>query len=408
MKRLLLAAMLVGSISIGHSQETRSFLVAALNAPHSPVHGKGAANLGQALAVAAANDATLPPNSTSAGTLQSPVKEVREVLSRPPYYKAHPGGIEPLIVLTGFLTRPDSSTLTQRGRDPQNLLDRAGKPIADPSADPSANAFESDPNINFEKWDEYWRKTHGVRFTYTEDSSDVSMQSLARYDQIHRIPAGPTSLRPPPYTAPADEQSRLFPTVIGHVPEYRRPTWDGIAYLNFTSSGEIGKVFGDKFKTKIIPEDLVLFRQVASVLSRQYIRIPSLTGRDPITLVMTHVRRSGLSREEFQAQWLGKQARLVMSQPATRKLVRRYVQLQNIGPTEKGKPFYYEATANIDGITLMSFASMNDVEDFLMSDSYKAIVTGAHSIEASEKSEYWTGLNYSVINRINPERVTKR
>jgi len=330
----------------------------------------------------------------------------REVLARPPHAKTIASDSKPLIVMTGFLARADSSPLSQRGRDPSNLVDRDGKPIADPAANPSANALESDPNLTWEKWDEYWRKVHGVRFTYADEPSDTTLNALARYDQIHRIPAGPTLANSPPYLAPADAKGKLYPAVIGHIPEYKRPKWDGIAYLNFHSADDIGTLFGEKFKTKILPEDQVLFRQVAPVLSKQFIRIASKDSRDPIILVYTHSRRSDLTREQFQQDWLGRHEGLVMSQPSTKALVSRYVQLQNIGGNKAGEPFYADATGAIDGITLMYFRSMNDAEDYVMSEGFKAMTADLERIADKSKSDYWTALDYVVVNRIGKEKVT--
>lgn len=330
----------------------------------------------------------------------------REVLARPPHAKTIASDGKPLIAMTGFLARADASPLAQRGRDPDNLVGRDGKPIADPAANPGAIALESDPNISFEKWGEYWRKVHGVRFTYADEPSDKTLDVLARYDQIHRIPAGPTLANSPPYLAPADAQGKLYPGVIGHIPEYKRPRWDGIAYLNFHSADDIGALFGEKFKTKILPEDQALFRQVAPVLSRQFIRIASKDSRDPIVLVYTHSRRSDLTRDVFQEDWLGRHNKVVMEQPSTKALVSRYVQLQNIGGTEAGQPFYAEPTASIDGITLMYFRSMNDAEDYVMSDGFKAMAADLQRISDQTKSDYWTALDYVVVNRIGKEKVT--
>lgn len=344
-----------------------------------------------------------PMNSNTPFTSEG---SVRETLARPPHAKTLPGTDKPLIVMTGFLARADATPLSQRGRDPDNLVDRNGKPIVDPAADPGAIALESDPNIGWEKWSEYWRKVHGVRFTYADDPSDTTLDGLARYDQIHRLPAGPTLSNSPPYMAPADAKGKLYPGVIGHIPEYKRPRWDGIAYLNFHSADDIGKVFGEKFQTKILPEDHMLFRQVAPVLSKQYIRIASKDSRDPVILVFTHARRADLTREQFQEDWLGRHQKLVMAQPSTKALVSRYVQLQNIGGAEPGKPFYAEPTAGIDAITLMYFRSVNDVEDYVMSDGFKAMTGDLQRIADQSKSDYWTAIDYVVINRIGKEKVT--
>ncbi|SEA86011.1 EthD domain-containing protein [Variovorax sp. YR216] len=348
-----------------------------------------------------------PSDSMSSNTPFVSEGVARETLARPPHSKTIASTSQPLIAMTGFLARADSTPLSQRGRDPNNLVGRDGKPIDDPAANPSAIALESDPNISFEKWGEYWRKVHGVRFTFADEPSDKTLDVLARYDQIHRIPAGPTMANSPPYLAPADAQGKLYPGVIGHIPEYKRPRWDGIAYLNFHSADNIGTLFGDKFKNKILPEDQALFRQVAPVLSRQFIRIASKDSRDPIVLVYTHTRRPDLTRDQFQKDWLGRHLNVVMAQPSTKTLVSRYVQLQNIGGREPGQPFYAEATSAIDGITLMYFRSMNDAEDYVMSDGFKAMSADLERIADKTRSDYWTALDYVVVNRIGKEKVSQ-
>lgn len=131
--------------------------------------------------------------------------------------------------------------------------------------DPSANAFEGNPNLNFEHWGEYWRKVHGVRFIHVEEADDYSLEKLVRYDQLHRLAAGPTHTDTPPYRAPADARGKLWPTVIGHIEPYRRPRWDGIAYLNFASAEDIAAVLGnERVRRKILPEDLTIDQHARS------------------------------------------------------------------------------------------------------------------------------------------------
>ncbi len=316
---------------------------------------------------------------------------------------------EPLIVVFSFLSRADSTPLAERRRAPGHVLGGDGKAIADPATDPSANAFESDPNINFEKWGEYWRKVHGVRFTYAEDGQDRSLDRLRRYDQIHRLAAGPTNLAPLPYAPPVDADGKLFPTIIGHVEPYRRPRWDGVAYLVFETADDIGTVLAsERVRTKILPEDQAIFRDIAPVLSRQFVILPSEIGRDAIALVRTHVRKNGLDRAGFQERWLRAHADLVLAQPDTQRLVTRYVQLHNIGPTTEGEPFFHPQTSLIDGVTLMSFASMNDVEEFLLTEGYRMIVESEEAIGSVAESEYWTAINFNIVDRIRAERPTKR
>ncbi len=68
---------------------------------------------------------------------------------RPPYLQTYEFSDEPLYVLPAFLSRADSSPLSVRRRDPNNVVDKSGKVIEEPSADPSALAFESDRGICF-------------------------------------------------------------------------------------------------------------------------------------------------------------------------------------------------------------------------------------------------------------------
>ncbi|WP_413439430.1 EthD domain-containing protein [Sulfuriferula sp. GW1] len=333
----------------------------------------------------------------------------QEKLLRAPYLQPRSGTDEPLIVLCSFLSRADNTPLQERRRGDGHMLDAQGQVIADPAVDPAANAFEGNPNLNFEKWGEYWRKVHGVRFTYVEEPDDRSLERLQRYDQLHRVAAGPTESSTPPYAAPIDDNGRLFPTVIGHIAPYRRPRWDGIAYLNFAGPEDIAAALANKrVRSKILPEDQAIFRDIAPVLSRQYILLPSASGNDAITLVKTHVRRPDSSRAEFQRWWLQEHADTVLAQPDTPRLVKRYVQLHNIGPTETGQPFFHPETSGIDGVTLMAFASMNDLEDFLLTDSQRVIADSEATMTAAGSTEYWTALGFVLVNRIAPEQVSRR
>ncbi len=321
----------------------------------------------------------------------------------------HPGTDDPLTIVFSFLSRADSTPLDQRRRGEGHILDNQGRVIPDPAADPAANAFESDPNLNFEKWGEYWRKVHGVRFIYPEGPDDHSLDRLLRYDQIHRVSAGPTNLTPPPYRAPVDDNGRLFPSVIGRIPPYRRPRWDGVAYLHFQSRDDIASVLSsERALTKIIPEDFTIFRDIAPFLSRQFILLPSETGKDAVTLLRTHIRKPDVERAQFQRRWLHEHADLVLAQPDTRRFVKRYVQLHNIGPTSAGEPFFHPDTTGIDGVSLFAFSNLNDVEDYLLSDGYHLIAESEHSLSVAELSEYWTAVNFTPLNRIRDEKATRR
>jgi EthD domain len=314
----------------------------------------------------------------------------------------------PLTVLFSFLSRADSTPLDLRSRADGHIIDVNGRVIANPAGDPSANAFESDPNLNFEKWGDYWRKVHGVRFLHSDEDEDrETIGRLLRYDQIHRLAPGPTSLNPPPYRPPLDAKGRLFDTIIGHVEPYRRPLWDGIAYLNFANPADLETVLGsDRVRRKILPEDQAIFRDLAPFLARQFVIIPNAVGDDTIVLVKTHVRRDELDRESFQRRWRQHHAKVVIGQPDTRRLVKRYVQLHNVGPETDGQPFFHPATSRIDGVTVMAFASAKDVETFLLSESCASIDKAEQSIAVPEAGEYWTGVTFTVVDQLAPEQAT--
>lgn len=313
-------------------------------------------------------------------------------------------------MLFGFLSRADATPLDERSRGDSHLLDRNGQIIVDPGADPTDNALEFNPNLNFEKWGEYWRKVHGVRFLHPDEAEDrMTIDRLLRYDQIHRLGPGPTSLNPPPYRPPLDATGKLFDTTIGHVEPYRRPTWDGVAYLAFASIDDLGTVLGsDRVRRKILPEDRAIFRDLAPVLARQFVLVPNPAGDDAFILVKTHVRRDGLDRETFQRLWLNDHARVVIEQPDARRLVKRYVQLHNIGPETEGQPFFHPATSRVDGVTVMAFASMRNVETFLLPDSHAAIEEAERAISVPEAGEYWTGATLTIVDQLVPEKATTR
>jgi hypothetical protein len=161
-------------------------------------------------------------------------------------------------------------------------------------------------------------------------------------------------------------------------------------------------------REKILPEERAIFRDLAPLLARQYVIVPSASGRDALTLVMTHVRRTGIDRETFQARWLGRHADLVLAQPDTKRFVRRYAQLHNVGKPVEGEPFYHPQTSLIDGVSLLAFSGMNDVEDFLQTTSFQAIRDDERKFGDLARGEFWTALNITVANRLGPDRVTER
>ncbi|MET0270061.1 MAG: EthD domain-containing protein, partial [Sphingomonas sp.] len=151
-----------------------------------------------------------------------------------------------------------------------------------------------------------------------------------------------------------------------------------------------------------IADEQTAFRMVTREITREFILIPSARHRDPISLVKIHMRRPELDRETFQHRLLHEHADLVLAQPATRELVRRYAQLHNIGSTQADPE-----GSKIDAVSILAFACMNDVEDYLIHDDHAAIAA-SEAVLAGEGSEWWTAINYSVINRLAPEVATDR
>jgi hypothetical protein len=301
------------------------------------------------------------------------------------------------IALFSFLSRADATPLNQRSRANGFVLGQNGNPVDDPIT-AAALGFEPDPNVNFEHWGDYWRKVHGVRFVHPENDTDQqTLKKLLRYDQIHRFAPGPSSETPLPYLPPVDADGELFDTIIGHVAPYRRPAWDGVAYLQFANLDDLKAVLGsERVLRKIAPEDRAMFRDLAPILAKQHV-IKSGSGNDAITLVKSHRRGDGLDRAAFQSNWKRAAGRIFRSSESAR-MMQSYVQLLNIGPEVPGLPFYHAATAAIDGVTLMTFGSVRDVETFLQSADYAALLAAEAEIAAS-RTDYWTGVTCAIVDR---------
>lgn len=322
-------------------------------------------------------------------------------LHRPPLAETSASTGKPLIVTPTFVSRVDDTPRGERPQDSGSAKSRHGHEVHRPDWRPGALAIEGDPNLAFEHWDEYWRKVHGPKFAWDEPGS--SSAKVLRYDQVHRVASGPSSFFAPPYRAMVDEDGRLPSDPWKHVPAFGRPRWDGFAYIAYAEQEDIEATLGqEKFAERIIADEQTAFRMVTREIAREYILIPSERHRDPISLVRIHMRRPELSRADFQRRLLGEHADLVLAQGATRELVRRYAQLHNIGSTQEDPE-----GSRIDAVSVLSFASMNDVEDYLVHPDHAAIDASEQAL-CGEGSEWWTALNYSVINRLTAEVATRR
>lgn len=322
-------------------------------------------------------------------------------LHRPPLGETHAPTGEPLIVTPTFLSRADDTPRRDRPQDTGSTKDRHGHEVRHPDWRPHAPALEREPNLAFEHWDEYWRKVHGPKFAWDEPGS--SSARVLRYDQVHRIASGPSSFFRPPYRAMIDADGRLPSDPWAHVPGYRRPRWDGFAYIAYADEADLTATLEqEKYAERIIADEQTVFRMVTREITREHILIPSERHRDPISLVKIHIRRPELDRDTFQHRLLGDHADLVLAQGATHELVRRYAQLHTTGSTQEDPE-----GSRIDAVSVFAFASLNDVEDFLVHPDH-AMIEASEEALAGEGSEWWTAINYAVINRLAPEVATKR
>jgi hypothetical protein len=320
-------------------------------------------------------------------------------LHRPPIGTTQGSTTTPLIVTPTFVSRVDDTARGERPQDAGASSSKHGHEVHFPNWRPHALALEDNPNLAFEHWDEYWRKVHGPKFAWDEPGSSGAL--VLRYDQLHRVASGPSSFFAPPYLAMIDADGKLPSDPHKHVPALQRPRWDGLAYITYAEQEDIEATLKqDKYAKRIVADEQVAFRMVTREITREYILIPSARHRDAISMVRIHMRSKELSREQFQQRLLHEHAQLVLGNPATREFVRRYAQLHNIGATQKDPE-----GSQIDAVSVFAFASMNDVEDYLVSDSYAAIDASEKAI-SGEGSEWWTALNYSVINRLMPELAT--
>lgn len=321
-------------------------------------------------------------------------------LHRAPLRREFASTTKPLIVTPTFVSRVDDTPPGDRAQDEGSARNRRGHGVRHPNWHPGALALEPDPNLAYEHWDEYWRKVHGPKFAWDEPGS--SSELVLRYDQVHRIASGPSSAFSPPYRAMVDESGRLPSDPEKRVPDFRRPMWDGLAYIVYRDEADIERTLGqEKFSERIIADEQTAFRKVTRGIAREFILIPSERHRDPISLVKIHVRRTELSREEFQRRLLDEHAPLVLAQGATSEFVRRYAQLHTIGTTQEDPE-----AERMDAVSILAFASMNDVEDYLVSPEHDAIAVSEAAL-CGDGCEWWTAVNYSVINRLRPELASE-
>jgi hypothetical protein len=324
----------------------------------------------------------------------------------------HPGkpGAEPRIVLPAFVVRcstlPDEPPF--RVARPTYCVNEEGEGIGDPGADPRIPVLEPVPELQWEAFDEYWRKVHGPKIIHQEGPGDVATPLLLRYEQQHRIPGGPTSEFPPPYEPQVGEDGLLVTDPHRRVRPYQAPAFDGLAQLAFADLDDFFAFFGiepgDKYLEKIVPDERVFLKGFAFNVSKEYILLPDREPRDPIILIKTHERAPHLSREEFQELWLEEHGKDLVTDPRVRHFVGRYAQLHNISTPDHGA-FYDPVGDRFDVISVLSFPNVTYLERFLVSEAYDEIE--AFEAEHTAETRYFTAVNY-VIRLLDPvERSTK-
>jgi len=313
----------------------------------------------------------------------------------------------PRIVLPAFVVRcstlPDEEPF--RVARPSYCVNEAGEAIGEPGADPPVPALEPIPELQWEAFDAYWRKIHGPKIIHDDGPDDRVTRLLLRYEQQHRIPGGPTTQFAPPYPPQVDEDGLLVTDPHTRVPPYEAPDFDGLAQLAFADRDDFFAFFGiepgDKYLEKIIPDERVFLKGFAFNISEEHVIIRDRGVRDPIILIKTLERAPELSREEFQALWLTKQAHRVASDPLARRLVGRYAQLHNVSTPADGA-FYDPVGDRFDVVEVYSFPNTGAVERFVASDTWKALEEA--EAEHTVRTRYFTAVNY-VIRNVDPRET---
>ena len=307
---------------------------------------------------------------------------------------------KPLIVLMALVQRGDSLPAddVRRSRVRYNV-NASGEGIEDPGVTDRVLAMTGVPQLEWEAFDEYWRKVHGPKILFEEgpEGKDKITQLLKYYLQQHRLPGGPTSSYAPPYLAKTGTDGHLVPDPSAQVAEYQRPPFDGVAQLAFHTKDDV-KAFFDigpgKYSDKIVPDEAVFIRGFAFHLAEEHIVVNIGDGRrDPIILLKLHTRKPEISRAAFLQRWGGSHAERVQLLQ-TNGVIKRYAQFHNVGRREDG--LFDEVGNCYDGSAAWSFANMNELEAFLASDAQAEIAQD--EFEFCAETSYFTAINYVICD----------
>ncbi len=304
---------------------------------------------------------------------------------------------EPLIVLNALVIRADSSPpLAHRAARPAYNVNRAGLGIEEAGTQDRVLALTERPQWEWEAFDEYWRKMHGPKILHVDGAQDRQTGVLHYYLQQHRIPGGPSSSWAPPYRPMVDADERLVRDPAARCPTHQRPAWDGVAQLGYRSRADLLAFFdlnSGKYREKIIPDEAVFIRGFGFHLAEEHVILEAANRRrDPIILIRLHARNSELTRAQFRGRWMAQHAEIVRRAAAADSRLRRYAQLVNI--SEVTDTLYDPVGDRYDGVSVMSFANMNDIEEFMSSEAYARIQTD--EAEFARETLFYTALNYVI------------
>lgn len=319
------------------------------------------------------------------------------------YDKTEPIALNPILI-----SRADNTPNNdRRPRMTVGVVDAEGRSVTDPDKTPEQIALEQNPNLMFEHWDEFWRKVHGSRVIYQDGPNDRMLDTVCTYYQVHRLPAAPTSLFPPPYHAPVDKEGRLYPASTVYVPPYRRPVFDGLVYWGAPTIEDLMSVgYSPKAIEKINAEGNVFLRYAAGGICAEYVIIPCQNENVPAFCTVKVHYRNGGTREEFQRMLLFEHSKYIQEKPATQKYIRRLAYIFNVNKKDE-EPFATPGGMKIDAISVTYFDTMIDCERYYASDDYKAIEEKENDFLDMSQSEWWTGVVYQFFSPKN-EQVTDK
>ena len=318
--------------------------------------------------------------------------------------------VKPKVMNPILMSRADNSAPDDRRKKGLGTtVDKNAQEIERPDLHPEQIALESNPNLMFEHWDEFWRKIHGPRCSYQDGPDDTFFAGICGYIQVHRLPAGPSCYFAPPYKAMTEPDGSLVKFVGDKIPPYRRPLQDGLVYWLAPTVKDLLPIDTcPKAVNKICPEGNIFVRNGIPSLSAEYVIVPSKTADwAPICTVKTHyVKKDGMGKKELQNYLLHTHADFIKDGELGKRKIERFAYILNMNE-KPDEPFYSDDAANLAGISVTFFKNMKDCEEYYGSEEYQKVACKESEILDMEMSEWWTGIVYQVLVPEN-ERATDR